>query len=143
MLLQDLQKANIEAMNVAYFNSSSVEIGISIKRVNNIYQAKVSYILTNDNSGVLKAGTAMDVTKEYTKTTAIGAASGAVLGVVMGALSGGSVGKGAIYGTAVGGGMGLIRPIFERGGNVELPQNAQFDIILDQPLTVSTNSLYQ
>ncbi len=99
-------------------------------------------ILTNDGSGILKAGTAMDVTKEYTKKAAIGAASGAVLGVVMGALSGGSVGKGAIYGTAVGGGMGLAQPIFERGGNVELPQNAQFDIILDQPITISTNNLY-
>lgn len=99
-------------------------------------------ILTNDGSGVLKAGTAMDVTKEYTKKAAIGAASGAVLGVVMGALSGGSVGKGAIYGTAVGGGMGLVQPVFERGGNVELPQNAQFDIVLDQPITVSANTLY-
>ena len=99
-------------------------------------------ILTNDGSGILKAGTAMDVTKEYTKKAAIGAASGAVLGVVMGALSGGSVGKGAIYGTAVGGGMGLVQPVFERGGNVELPQNAQFDIVLDQPITVSANTLY-
>ncbi len=99
-------------------------------------------ILTNDGSGILKAGTAMDVTKEYSKKAAIGAASGAVLGVVMGALSGGNIGKGAIYGTAVGGGMGLAQPIFERGGNVELPQNAQFDIILDQPITISTNNMY-
>lgn len=99
-------------------------------------------IVTNDNSGILKAGTTLDVAKEYTKKAAIGAASGAVLGVVMGALSGGKVGKGAIYGTAVGGGMGLIQPVFERGGNVELPQNAQFEIVLDQPITVSASALY-
>ena len=96
-------------------------------------------IVTNDGTGILKAGTAMDSTKEYAKKAAIGAASGAVLGVVMGALSGGKVGRGAIYGTAVGGGIGLLQPVFERGGNVELPQNAQFDIILDQPITVSAN----
>ena len=42
----------------------------------------------------------------------------------------------------VGGGMGLVSPVFERGGNVELPQNSQFDIILDQPLTVPSNTAY-
>ena len=99
-------------------------------------------IVTNDGSGILKAGTAMDVTKEYATKAAIGAASGAVMGVIMGALSGGHVGKGAVYGTAVGGGMGLIQPVFEKGGNVELPQNAQFEIILDQPITISANALY-
>ena len=99
-------------------------------------------IKTDDGTGVLKAGTAMDSTKEYAKKAAIGAASGAVLGVVMGALSGGKVGKGAIYGTAVGGGLGLVQPVFERGDNIDLPQNAQFDIVLDQPITVSVNTQY-
>ena len=98
-------------------------------------------IVTDDNSGILKAGTKMDVTKEYAKKAAIGAGAGAVLGVVMGALSKGSVGKGAIYGTAVGGGLGLIQPAFERGDNVDLPQNSQFDVVLDQPLTVSIDNL--
>ena len=99
-------------------------------------------IQTLDGTGVLKAGTAKDAAVEYAKDTGIGAATGAVLGTAMGALSGGSVGKGAIYGTAVGGGMGLIKTVFEKGGNVEIPQNAQMNIVIDQPITVSSNSPY-
>lgn len=99
-------------------------------------------IVTDDGSGILKAGTKLDAAKDYTKSAVIGAGAGAVLGVVMGALSKGSVGKGAIYGTAVGGGLGLAQGAIQKGGNVELPQNAQFDIVLDQPVTVSSNSLY-
>ena len=99
-------------------------------------------IQTNDGTGILKAGTAKDVSKEYAKDAAIGAAAGAVLGTAMGALSGGSVGRGAVYGTAVGGGLGVVQNIFERGGNVDIPQNAQVNIVLDQPVTVSSNTPY-
>ncbi|MCD7879997.1 MAG: hypothetical protein LUG16_08720 [Candidatus Gastranaerophilales bacterium] len=99
-------------------------------------------IQTEDGTGILKAGTAKDVTGEYVKNLGIGAAAGAVLGTAMGALSSGSVGKGAVYGTAVGGGLGLGRALIERGDNVEIPQNAQMNIILDQPVTVSSNTPY-
>lgn len=99
-------------------------------------------IQTSDGTGVLKAGTAKDAAVEYAKDAGVGAAAGAVLGTAMGALSGGSVGKGAIYGTAVGGGMGLIKTVFEKGGNVEIPQNAQLNIVIDQPITVSSNNPY-
>lgn len=99
-------------------------------------------IQTNDGTGILKAGTAKDVSKEYAKDAAIGAAAGAALGTAMGALSGGSVGRGAVYGTAVGGGMGVAQNFFERGSNVDIPQNAQMNIVLDQPVTVSSNTPY-
>lgn len=101
-----------------------------------------AHIQTEDGSGILKAGTAKDTTKEYVKDAGIGAASGAVLGTVMGALSDGSVGKGAVYGTAVGGGLGLLKTVFEKGGNVEIPQNAQMNIVIDQPITISSNTPY-
>lgn len=101
-----------------------------------------AHIQTSDGTGILKAGTAKDVTKDYAKDAVIGAAAGAALGTAMGALSGGKVGRGAIYGTAVGGGMGLIQNVFERGGNIDIPQNAQMDIVLDQPVTVSANTPY-
>ena len=99
-------------------------------------------IETEDGSGILKAGTAKDVTKEYIKDAAIGAGLGAALGTAMGALSRGSVGKGAIYGTAIGGGMGVLSSLIERGGNVEIPQNVQMTIVLDQPVTVTSNTPY-
>lgn len=97
---------------------------------------------TSDGTGILKAGTAKDVTKEYAKDATVGAAAGAVLGTAMGALSGGSVGRGAVYGTAVGGGMGLLQNAFEKGGNIDIPQNAQMNIVLTQPVTVSSNTPY-
>ena len=99
-------------------------------------------IQTDDGSGILKAGTAKDVAKEYIKDSVIGAGLGAALGTAMGALSGGSVGKGAIYGTAIGGGMGVLSSLIERGGNVEIPQNVQMNIVLDQPVTVTSNTPY-
>lgn len=99
-------------------------------------------VQTDDGSGVLKAGTAKDAAKEYAKDVGVGAASGAVLGTAMGALSSGSVGKGAIYGTALGGGLGLAKSLIDKGGNVEIPQGVQLNIVLNQPITISSNSPY-
>ena len=97
-------------------------------------------VQTDDETGVLRVATAKDTVGQYAKNTGLGAASGAVLGTAMGALSGGKVGKGAIYGTAVGGGIGLVSALFNRGENVDIPQNAQLNIVLDQPITISSNS---
>lgn len=99
-------------------------------------------VRTDDGTGILKAGTAKDVAKDYTKDAAVGAALGAALGTAMGALSSGSVGKGAIYGTALGGGMGLISNFTQRGDNIQIPQGAALDIVIDQPITVSINNPY-
>lgn len=99
-------------------------------------------IQTDDGTGILRAGTAKDTTKEYVKDVGIGAATGAALGTAMGALSSGSVGRGAIYGTALGGGLGLGKSLLEKGDNVEIPRGAQLNIVIDQPITVSSNNPY-
>lgn len=99
-----------------------------------------AHVETDDGSGVLKAGTAKDTVGEYVKNAGVGAASGAVLGTVSGALSGGQVGKGAIYGTAIGGTMGIIAAVMTRGENLNIPQNSRLKIVLDQPITISSNS---
>ncbi len=99
-------------------------------------------IKTDDNTGVLVGGTKLDVTKEYTKDLAVGAGAGAISGVVFGALAGGSVGKGAALGTAVGAGGGLIKSIWDKGDDVEIPANASIDLVLTQPITVNP-ALYQ
>ncbi len=101
-----------------------------------------AHVETDDGSGILKAGTARDVVGDYAKNVGIGAASGAALGTAMGALSHGQVGKGAIYGTAIGGTMGIISAVMNRGDNVDIPQNAQLKIVLDQPITISSNSSF-
>ena len=99
-------------------------------------------IKTDDSTGVLVGGTKLDVTKEYTKDLAAGSAAGALSGLVFGALAGGDVGRGAALGTAVGAGGGLVKSVWDKGNNVEIPANANIEIQLTQPITVSTSSYY-
>ncbi len=97
-------------------------------------------IKTDDMSGVLVGGTKMDVAKDYTKDLAAGSAAGALSGLVFGALAGGNVGRGAALGTAVGAGGGLIKSVWDKGDDVEIPSGASIDLVLTQPITVSTSS---
>ena len=97
-------------------------------------------IKTDDNTGVLIGGTKLDVTKEYAKDVTAGVAAGAISGLVFGALAGGNVGKGAALGTAVGAGGGLAKSAWDKGNDVEIPANATIDLILTQPITVSSSS---
>ena len=107
------------------------------------YNIPVSGIIsTTDGSGILKGGATKDSAKDYGKNIAIGAAGGAVLGTAMGPLSGGEVGKGALYGTAVGGGLGLLNAARQSGEDVQIPANATIDVYFDQPITLSAPSGY-
>ena len=99
-------------------------------------------ISTTDGTGILKGGATKDSAKDYGKNIAIGAAGGAVLGTAMGPLSGGEVGRGAIYGTAVGGGLGLLNAARQSGEDIEIPANAVIEIYFDQPVTISAPSGY-
>lgn len=99
-------------------------------------------IRTNDSTGVLVGGTKMDVAKEYTKDLAVGSAAGALSGLVFGALADGEVGKGAALGTAVGAGGGLVKSLWDKGHDVEIPANALIDLVLTQPITVSASSYH-
>lgn len=94
-------------------------------------------IKTDDGTGVLIGGTKMDVVKDYTKDVAVGTAAGALSGVVFGALAGGSVGKGAALGTAVGAGGGLVKSVWDKGNDVEIPASSQIELMLTQPITVN------
>lgn len=98
-------------------------------------------IKTDDNTGTLVGGTNMQVAGEYAKDIAIGAGSGAIIGTIAGPLSGGSVGKGAALMTAVGAGGGLVKSIWDKGTEVEIPANASIDLILTQPITVNPSSI--
>lgn len=100
-------------------------------------------IKTNDSTGVLVGGTKLDVTKEYTKDLAAGSAAGALSGLVFGALAGGDVGRGAALGTALGAGGGLAKSVWDKGNDVEIPANANIELIFTQPITVATSNYYQ
>ncbi len=97
-------------------------------------------IKTDDNSGVLIGGTKMDVTKNYAKDLAAGSAAGALSGLVFGALAGGDLGRGTALGTAVGAGGGLVKSVWDKGNDVEIPANSCIDLMLTQPITVSASS---
>ena len=93
-------------------------------------------IATDDSTGILKGGTAKDSSKEYLKDAVVGSGAGAVLGTALGAMSGGSVGKGAIYGTAVGGGLGLAKAVATKGEAISVPANSKINLLFDQPITL-------
>ncbi|MCQ2740006.1 MAG: hypothetical protein MJ237_07255 [bacterium] len=104
-------------------------------------QIPISAIIkTEDLSGVLVGGTNMDITKSYAKDLTIGSATGALSGLVFGALAGGNVGRGAALGTAVGAGGGLAKSVWDKGNDVEIPSGASVDIVLTQPISVSSTS---
>ncbi len=44
--------------------------------------------------------------------------------------------KTAALGTAVGAGGGLVKSIWDKGNDVEIPTNANIDLYLTQPITV-------
>ena len=133
----DCQKAGIGNRN------GQVEIRFTSIRTPQGYNIPISaMILTTDGSGVLKGGATKDSALDYGKNVAIGAAGGAVLGTALGPLSGGKVGRGAVFGTAVGGGLGLLNAARQSGENVSIPANAQVEIYFDQPITLSAPNGY-
>jgi hypothetical protein len=98
-------------------------------------------VQTQDGTGILKGGTIATSAGKVALRTGLGAGLGAALGTAMGPLSGGRVGRGAIYGTAVGGTLGLLSSAASRGVEAVLPSGQSLNIILDQPLTVGGSSV--
>lgn len=101
-------------------------------------QVPISAVVkTEDNTGVLVGGTKIDVAMNYTKDVAVGAGAGALAGVVISPLADGSIGRGTALSTAVGAGGGLIKSIWDKGNDVEIPANSAVQLILTQPVTVN------
>ncbi len=94
-------------------------------------------IKTTDNTGVLIGGTKADVVKDYGKDIVIGAGTGALAGVIISPIAGGSIGKGTALATAVGAGGGVVKSIWDKGNDVEIPANSSIELVLTQPITVN------
>ena len=94
-------------------------------------------IKTDDMTGTLVGGTKFDVTKDYATDVVAGAGAGALAGVIISPLAGGSIGRGTALATAVGAGGGLVKSIWDKGEDVNLPANAAVEIILLQAITVN------
>ena len=127
--------ANRNGQIQVIFNSITTPQGYNIP-VNAVFK-------TADNTGILKGGTKKDAAIEYTKDAVLGAGAGAALGTAMGALSSGSVGKGAIYGTAIGGGLGLAKAVANKGDNFSIPASSCLDVYFTQPITLSAPEEYK
>jgi hypothetical protein len=123
----------------ALFKDGKIEICFSTIRTpyNNIIPIAAK-IYTSDLSGVLEADGTKENIKEAAKTSAIATTTGALAGVIVGAVKDNtSVGKGAIYGAALGLGAGIIKSAFDKGEDVIIPVNAQIEIIFEQPITLT------
>lgn len=94
-------------------------------------------VKTTDNTGVLVGGTKLDVAKDYGKDVAVGAGAGALAGVIISPLAGGDIGKGTALATAVGAGGGLVKSLWDKGNDVEIPANSAIELVLTQPITVN------
>ena len=94
-------------------------------------------IQTQDGSGVLRGGTTKSTVGQAALRTALGAGLGAALGTAMGPLSGGRVGRGAIYGTAIGGGLGASSAVLNKGEDAQINAGQSLNVVLDQPVTSS------
>ena len=132
----------IEASKAKH-GSMNGRLCIRFTQINTPYGTQIpisAVIKTDDASGVLLGGTKLDVTKDYAKDIATGSASGDLSGLVFGALAGGNVGRGAALGTAVGAGGGLVKSIFDKGDDVNIPANATIELMLTQPITTSVSS---
>lgn len=94
-------------------------------------------IQTEDGTGLITGGSTKGRIGKAALKTGVGAGLGAALGTAMGPLSGGKVGKGAIYGTAIGGGLGALKAAWDKGDEAVIEAGRPLNIVLDQPLTVS------
>ena len=93
-------------------------------------------VATDDMTGILRGGTALDSLKDYATSTVAGAGSGAISGTIIGAIKG-STGKGAAYGAAMGAAGGVIAGALEKGENIYIPANSQINLYFDQPITIT------
>jgi type IV secretion system protein VirB10 len=98
---------------------------------------------TEDGTGIIRAGTTAGRVGKAALKTGLGAGLGAALGTAMGPLSGGEVGRGAIYGTAIGGGVGALTAAWQKGNDAVLQAGQPLNVVLDQPLTISPSAYSQ
>ena len=135
----------IEASKAKH-GSMNGKLCVRFTQINTPYGTQIpinAVIKTEDGSGVLVGGTKMDVAKEYTKDLAVGSAAGALSGLVFGALAGGDkLGRGVALGTAVGAGGGLVKSVWDKGNDVEIPANSTIEIEFTQPVTASSANYY-
>jgi hypothetical protein len=67
--------------------------------------------------------------------TAGGATTGAILGAVIADQSGASIGKGAAIGAGAIVAVALLRQLFKRGSDAELPAGSEISLELNRPLS--------
>ncbi len=88
-------------------------------------------------SGMLEAGSTKGRILSAAGKTAVGAGLGAALGTAIAPLSGGKLGKGAIFGTAVGATAGAIASGASKGKELVIPSGQQLKIRLEEPIQMT------
>lgn len=98
-------------------------------------------VVTPDGSGVLKAGTTRQRVGRAAGNAAAGAAAGALAGLGAKLIFGGSRNAGtyALRGAGAGALAGGAYSVFQKGNELELQPGTPLDIVLDQPLTITSD----
>lgn len=118
--------------------NGELEVRFTSARLPNGQQVPLSArIQTEDGTGIIKGGSTAGRLGKAALTTGVGAGLGAALGTAMGPLSGGRVGRGAIYGTTLGAGVGALGAAVQKGSPAVLDSGNPINIVLDQPLTTT------
>ncbi|MGD9580729.1 MAG: hypothetical protein AB7V50_05110 [Vampirovibrionia bacterium] len=90
-------------------------------------------IETEDGSGIIKGGSTKGRVGKMLLRGVEGAAAGAILGTAMGGISKGKVGRGAAYGTAIGGGVGMASNVVAKGKPAEIQSGSRLELIFERP----------
>lgn len=90
-------------------------------------------IETKDGSGVIRGGSTKGRIGKMFLRGVEGAAAGAILGTAMGGITKGKVGRGAAYGTAIGGGIGMASNVVKKGNPAQLQSGTRLELIFENP----------
>ena len=93
-------------------------------------------VKTDDNSGVMIGGEKGEISRGYVKDLAVRNGKGPVSNSVVTSVSVSDMGKGGTLANSVGTGGGLLKSIWDKGYDVDIPANAPVELMLTQPITI-------
>ena len=93
-------------------------------------------IKTDDNTGVMRGGEREDTCIGCIKDMAVSNGRGAVSSGVISTASASDMDKGGTLASSVGNGGGLLKSIWDKGYDIEIPANVPIELMLTQPITL-------
>ena len=92
-------------------------------------------VKTDDNSGVMVGGREEN-NKDYVKDMALNNNGASVAKVAVTSTSANDLGKGGTLANGVGSGGGLLKSLWDKGYDIDIPANVSLELMLTQPITI-------